>query len=69
MNLMDPLIWKQNKRGIWSAQSAYKLIHHDDIEKRINKLNRSGQTLSIMNMNWKNNKIEKLQAKECHFLM
>ncbi|TVU06345.1 hypothetical protein EJB05_49554 [Eragrostis curvula] len=30
----DLLIWKPNRKGVWSAQSAYKLIHSEEIEKR-----------------------------------
>lgn len=48
----DVLIWKPNNKGIWTAQSAYKLLHQDNIHKTVSKLNMSPQTMSVINNIW-----------------
>ena len=53
----DILIWKPNKSGRWTAQSAYKLIHEGAIQKTVSKVNLSLEAKAVIDQIWKNKKI------------
>lgn len=50
-------MWKPNKKGIWTAQSAYKLLQRETIESTLSELNRSNHTMAVINSIWKNKQI------------